>query len=181
MSTPAAPPPEHIVARVRRHGRALFWPSIALIAASGAAGYFAFSKLEQWMMLAIWGVLAAVVLLAFLIPLVWWLGQRTTVTTRRVIVRSGFFVHVRQEVLFTRVYDVSVRRSWMQSMFRSGDVLLNTGADHPVVLRDVPNAGLVQRCIHDLTDAAHSNITSVQWQASGSAALPDHTVAWGGR
>lgn len=173
-------PSERIVARVRRHGRILFWPSILLIAACGAAGYFVEGLPEAWMQLSVWGVLAAVVLFGWLLPVLWWLGQRTTITTRRVIVRSGFLVRTRQEVLYARVYDVSVRTSWLQSAVRSGDVLINTGADRPVRLRDVPNAALVQRCLHDLTDAAHGSGTRMRWQDDPSA-LPDQSVVWGGR
>ncbi|MET0976567.1 MAG: PH domain-containing protein [Leifsonia sp.] len=173
-------PSERIVARLRRHGRALFWPSLALVVATGAAFYFAWTLPEEWMRWAVWGGLAAVVLFAWLVPLLWWAGQRCTITTRRVIVRSGFFIRVRQEVLYTRIYDVSVRTSWLQSAFRSGDVLINTGADRPVVLRDVPSAALVQRSLHDLTDAAHGAGTRMRWQDDPSA-LPDQTVVWGGR
>ena len=41
----------------------------------------------------------------------------------------------------------------LQSMFRSGDVILNAG-QNPVVLRDVPSAGLVREALHDLIDGA---------------------------
>lgn len=175
-----AAPAEHVVARIRRHGRVLLLPTLLLIAACGATGYFVWGLEESWMQLAVWGGLAVVVIFGWIVPLVWWLGQRCTITTRRVIARSGFFVRLRQEVLYTRVYDVSVRRSPLQSMLRSGDVLINTGSEKPVVLRDVPNAGLVQRCLHDLADAAHGTTTQVQWQASPTT-LTEQTVAWGGR
>ena len=173
-------PAERIVARLRRHGRALFWPSLLLIVACGVAGYGLPRLTETWAQFTAWGALAVVIVFGWLFPVLWWLGQRTTVTTRRVIVRSGFFVRVRQEVLYSRIYDVSVRTSWLQSAFRSGDVLINTGADRPVVLRDVPGAALVQRSLHDLTDAAHGSGISMRWQEEPSA-LPDQSVVWGGR
>lgn len=173
-------PAERIVARLRRHARALFLPSLLLVVACGVAGYAVPRLPESWMQLTAWIVLGAIVLFGWLLPVLWWLGQRTTVTTRRIIVRSGFFVRVRQEVLYSRIYDVSVRTSWLQSAFRSGDVLINTGADRPVVLRDVPGAALVQRALHDLTDAAHGSGTRMRWQDEPSA-LPDQSVVWGGR
>ena len=180
-----APPPqpapgEKAVARIRRHARVLFWPSLLLVACCGAVGYFVWGLPETWMELAVWGALAGVALFGWLVPLLWWMGQRTTITTRRVIVRSGFFVRVRQEVALGRVYDVSVRRSWLQSSFRSGDVLINLGSDKPIVLRDVPRAGLVQQALHDLVDREHDTGSVVRWQTEPSA-LPDQTVVWGGR
>ncbi|MEJ3403545.1 PH domain-containing protein [Rathayibacter sp. YIM 133350] len=179
-ATGPAAPGERVIARIRRHARVLFWPTVLLVASCAAVGYFAWSLPEAWMGWALWGGLAAIAFFGWLVPFIWWLGQRCTITTRRVIIRSGFFVRTRQEVAFTRIYDVSVRRSWLQSAFRSGDVLLNSGADRPVVLRDVPRAGLIQRALHDLTDAAHGTTTQVHWQNAPSA-LTDQTVAWGGR
>lgn len=175
-----SPPAERIVARVRRHARALFWPSLLLVVACALTGYFAGKLPEPWMRITLWSGLAAVVLFGWLLPLLWWLGQRATISTRRVIVRSGFLVRTRQEVPFSRVYDVSLRRGPLQAVFRSGDVLLNTGADRPVLLRDVPRAALVQRAIHELVDASHGAGSLVHWQDSPSA-LTDKTVVWGGR
>ena len=59
----------------------------------------------------------------------------------------------RQELLHSRGYDLTVRKNAVQSLFRSGDVLVNTGLDRPVVLWDVPGADLVQATLHDLMEA----------------------------
>ncbi len=120
-----AQPPEQIVARLRSNARALFWPSLALIAASGAVGYFAGRVTEVWEIVLLWSAAAAVLLLLFLLPLASWLSRRYTITSRRLILRHGFFVRVRQELLHSRGYDVSVKRNWLQSIFRSGDVRIN--------------------------------------------------------
>ncbi|HAM27567.1 MAG TPA: hypothetical protein DCP11_12960, partial [Microbacteriaceae bacterium] len=78
----------------------------------------------------------------------------------RIIIRTGFFVRVRQELLHSRGYDVTVRKNSMQSMFGSGDVFINTGLDHPVVLRDVPGADLVQSALHDLMERSLNPIAA---------------------
>lgn len=175
----SAAPAEHVVARVRRHGRMLFWPSILLIAVCGAAGYYAGQMDEEWQSIAIVAGAALLVLLGFVLPLLAWLSRRYTITTRRVIVRHGFFVQVRQELMHSRGYDVSVRRSWVQSAFRTGDILINTGLEQPIVLRDVPSADLVQRTLHDLMEANQSIIAA---RRQHDQATPgDHTVAWGQR
>ncbi|WP_247597308.1 PH domain-containing protein [Leifsonia sp. PS1209] len=174
---PAAPP-ERIVARLRSNARAMFWPSIVLIAACGALGYFAGRFDEVWEIVLLWSAAAAVILLLFLLPLASWLSRRYTITTRRIILRHGFFVRVRQELLHSRGYDVTVKRNWLQSAFRSGDVRINSGLERPVVLKDVPKADAVQRALNDLMDHAQT-VVAVRRQQSES--VSDETTVWGSR
>ena len=177
MSDPA--PLERVVARLRPHGRALFWPTVALLACVGAAAYLFGRFSEDWENLAVLGVAALLVLLLWVVPLVLWLGRNYTITTRRIILRSGFVVRVRQELLHSRGYDVTVRKTGLQSVFGSGDVQINTGLEHPVVLRDVPSADIVQAALHDLMEANQNSVATRRQE--GSARPPDETTAWGMR
>jgi uncharacterized membrane protein YdbT with pleckstrin-like domain len=171
--------PEHLVASLRSHGRALFWPSVVLVGSVGAVAYFYGSFEESWQNVAVLvGGILLIVLLWFL-PLLTWLGRRYTITTRRIVLRHGFFVRVRQELLHSRGYDITVRKNALQSMFGSGDVRINTGLDHPVVLRDVPRADLVQGALHDLMERSINPIAARR-QAEESAP-PDETAVWGER
>jgi uncharacterized membrane protein YdbT with pleckstrin-like domain len=177
MSDPATA--ESVVARLRPHGRALFWPTVALIVIVGLTAY-GFGRFPQdWENVTLLGIAALAVLLLWLIPLFMWLGRNYTITTRRIILRSGFFVRVRQELLHSRGYDVTVRKNGLQSLFGSGNVQINTGLEHPVVLRDVPAADLVQSALHDLMEANQSMV-AVHRQQDASRA-PDETTAWGTR
>ena len=176
---PTGPEAERIVASLRPHGRALFWPSLALIAIAGAASYYAGSFLEDWQN---WAVLVAAVgfgLLFWAIPLSSWLAKRYVITTRRIVLRRGLFVRTRLELLHSRGYDVTVRKNALQSMFRSGNVEINTGLDRPVVLKDVPSADLVQSSLHDLMER-NQNLISTRRQQSASRPT-DETSAWGTR
>jgi uncharacterized membrane protein YdbT with pleckstrin-like domain len=143
---------EPVVARIRRHGRVLVLPSLVLIVAAGAAGYVPSLLTEQWMFVTFWVVAAAVVLLLWLLPLISWMGSRVIITTRRVVVYNGFFVRTRQEILCARIHDVTVRRNAIQGIFGSGDVLLNTGAEKPIRLRDLPKPNLVLAALTDLVE-----------------------------
>jgi membrane protein YdbS with pleckstrin-like domain len=167
----AQAPPESVVARLRPHSRALFFPTVALLADIGAVSYFAGSLPEQWMNLALLAAGAVVALLLFVVPVLRWLAQNDTITTRRVVIRSGVLVRSRQELLHSRGYDVTVRQAGLQLLFRSGDVLINTGLEHPVVLTDVPNAELVQSALHDLMEESFNPIAARrrhdQWQYPG--------------
>lgn len=149
-------PAERVVARLRSNGRALFWPTLLLFAICGATGYFAGTLPEKWQNTAFLVFMAALVFLLWLLPLLVWLAQRYTITTRRVIVRTGFFVRTRQEILHSRGYEVSVRKGWLQSMLGSGDVRISVGQGQPIVLRDVPSATLVGQTLHDLVEQAQA-------------------------
>jgi uncharacterized membrane protein YdbT with pleckstrin-like domain len=172
----SAPVQESVVARLRPHGRRLFWPCIALIADLTVAGYLFGRFPLEWENLAV--VLGAIVfgILLWLLPLLSWLGRNYTLTTRRIVIRSGLVVRVRQELLHSRGYDVTVRKNSLQSIFGSGDVQINTGLELPVVLRDVPCADLVQTALHDLMEGQSAVATHRQQEASRGN---DETTFWG--
>jgi len=157
-SPPAVPPapPEVVIARLRSHGRVLFWPTLLLIGVCGVTGYYYGSLAEPWQNVLLLVGAGLVVALLWLLPLVSWLTRRYTVTSRRIIFVHGIFVHVRQELLHSRGYDVSVRKTWLQSVFRSGTVRINSGLEHPLSLRDVPDADLVQQVLQDLMEQSQT-------------------------
>lgn len=178
-SESAEPGSERVVARLRPHARALFWPSLLLIAGAGAIAYFSTAFEEDWQTLALVGGGGFVLALLWLIPLLRWLASRTVITTRRIVIRRGIATRTRQELLHSRGYDVTVQQGAMQSMFRSGDVLINSGLEHPVVLRDVPGAELVQGALHDLMER---NMNPIAARRQRDASHPnDETIAWGTR
>lgn len=176
-----AVPAEHVIARLRRHGRMLFWPSLLLIIVVGATSYFLGQLPEEWENIALVAGAALLVIFGFVVPFLSWLNRRYTITTRRVIVRHGFFVHVRQELLHSRGYDITMRRSWLQSAFRTGDILITAGSEHVIVLRDVPNAELVQSTLHELMERNQALVAAQLQQQQAQAIANDHTVAWGQR
>lgn len=143
---------EVVIARLRPHARALFWPSLLLIAVCAALGFFGSRFAEPWQNLAVLGFAVLLVVVGWLLPLLSWLARNYTITTRRVVLRSGVFVRVRQELLHSRAFDVTVRQGALQSLFRSGDVVINVGNQSRLVLRDVPSADLVQETLHDLEE-----------------------------
>ena len=171
--------PESVVARLRSHGRFLLWPTAALLAIIGFGFYLIGSFPELWQNFT--ALIVAVVLGFFLwlLPLLSWLGRQYTITTRRIVVRRGVFVRVRQELLHSRGYDVLVRQNAFQSIVGSGDVQINTGLEHPVVLRDIPGAHLVQEALHDLMESSLNPIAARR--QLGQAGASDETTRWGTR
>lgn len=136
----------------------LFWPGVLLVAVAGAVGYFVGIPTVAWQQLGLLGIGLVVIVIGWLLPLCSWLACNYTITTRRIVLRNGVFVRTRQELLHSRGYDITVRQNSLQTMFGSGDVLINTGMEKPVVLRDVPSADLVQAALHDLME--HSQHTT---------------------
>ena len=170
---------ERIVARLRPHARVLFWPSLVLIVGVAAVAYFTGSFPEEWQNLALLAGGGLLLLVIWLAPLLTWLSKRYIITTRRIVMRTGVLTRTRQELLHSRGYDITVRKGALQSMFGSGDVLINTGLEHPVVLRDVPNADLVQGTLHDLMERSMNPIAARR-QAELSNPV-DETTKWGSR
>jgi uncharacterized membrane protein YdbT with pleckstrin-like domain len=171
-------PAEAVIARLRPHGRALFWPCVLLIGVAFAAGYYYGRFPEPWENLAVLGGAALLVILLWLFPLLTWLSRNYTITTRRIILRSGVLSRVRQELLHSRSFDVTVRKRGLQGLFGSGDVEINGGPDRLVVMRDVPKANLVQAALHDLIDAAAPR-ASDRGPVGGPS--PDETIILGTR
>lgn len=176
--TPTAPPTEAVIARLRPNARILFFPTLVLFCICGVTGYYAGNLPEQWQNTLLLAGAAAAILVLWLLPLVFWLNHRYTITSRRIIFRHGFFVHTRQELLHTRGYDVTLRQNWFQSAFRSGDVLINSGLEHPLVLKDIPNAALVQQVLNDLMEQSQTVIGSRRQEQS---AVTDDTAFWANR
>jgi membrane protein YdbS with pleckstrin-like domain len=176
--TSEQPEIERVIARLRPHGRALFWPTVVVFGTVGAMAYFSGSFAVEWQNIAVIGAGLFVIFLLGLVPLLAWLSHQYTITTRRIIIRSGFFVRMRQELLHSRGYDVSVRKHALQSLWRSGDILINSGLEHPVRLKDVPSADLVQSALHDLMEKSLNPIAARR-QAEDSQ--PDQTTVWGER
>lgn len=146
---PGAPAPELRVARVRGHARRLAWSALVLIAVASTVGYL-YDNLpapfENWMLLA---AAAAVVLFLVLMPfLVWW-SRTYTITTRRVIARSGVLAVRRRELTHVRGYTIQVRRGILQRLWGTGTLVLSDGVDRPLRLENIPHVSLVHEALVD--------------------------------
>lgn len=142
---------------LRKHGRVLTLPVLVLLALAAAAGYFVGRFSESWMNWAAGLGAIALALLLGIGPLLSWLVNRSTITTRRVVLRRGFFVHRRTEIPLSRIREVRLKRGPIQRMFKSGDVELVVGAEAPTVLRGVPGVIAVADALQELIEADYLN------------------------
>lgn len=151
---PIAPPPgvpteELLIARFRSHARRLFWSALVLIGVFGATAYL-YDNLpapwENWMLLAASGVVVAVLVV---VPFIVWAVRSYSITTRRIIVRSGAGARRSQELSHARGYTISVRRGLIQRLWGAGTITLNNGVDAPLRLVNVPSVALVHETLAD--------------------------------
>ncbi|MFS0793204.1 PH domain-containing protein [Microbacterium sp. 1P10AE] len=169
---PGTAAPERRIARLRGHGRRLLLSAVVLIAASGATAYY-YDNLpapfENWMLLSAAG---ATVLFLVVIPYFSWLSRSWTITTRRVIERSGFFGSNSREISHVRGYAIQMRRGILQRLWGAGTLTLSNGAEPPMRLKNVPHAALVHETLVDQVEVnqilAHRDS---QAQGSGSVEL----------
>ena len=146
---PGAPTPELRVAQFRGHARRLFWSALVLIVIAGACGWFwnnLPAPFENWMMLA---AAAAVVFLIVLLPFLAWWSHVYTITTRRVIERSGIIAAKRRELAHVRGYTIQEKRGILQRMWGAGTLTLSNGVDEPLRLADIPSVALVHEALVD--------------------------------
>lgn len=145
---------ERPVARMHPSGRRLILPSLLVIAACGAAGFFTGSFDEAWQNIAVPVASALVVIGLGLVPFIRWASRVCLITTRRTVVRTGVFTRVRREILHNRSNTLSLRQGPLQTLFGSGDVTIANGAGQQLLLRDVPRARLVRAALQDLAETA---------------------------
>lgn len=165
MSMPANAEPERLIANLRPNARRLIGPAVLFIVLVGAMFWLTGLTNNVWVS---WAIVAAGVLLMVIgsvLPFLAWLVRRYTITTRKLVVQHGLFVRVRKELLHSRGYQITVRRTAGQSLFRCGNIRIETSATElPLDLVDVPNPVLVQSVLQDLVEgnasAAESLIAS---------------------
>ncbi|GAA2988731.1 membrane protein YdbS with pleckstrin-like domain [Microbacterium terrae] len=154
MPAPGAPTPELRVARFRGHARRLFWSALVLIVVAGACGYL-YGNLpdpyEDWMLLTAAGVVIFV--LVFLPFLVWW-SRVYTITTRRVMQRTGVLAVRRRELEHVRGYTIQVRRGPLQRIWGAGTLTLSNGIDEPLRIVNVPSAAVVHEALVDQVEVS---------------------------
>lgn len=144
--------PEVRVLRFRTHARRLIWSVLILIAVAGASAYLVGQFPEAWQnQLAVVGA-AVAVLLFVIIPYLRWLSHTTTVTTRRIIARKGLITRHRREVPLGKVRETRVRRGVLQRLWGAGDLVLFTGVEDRLVLRNVPGVTEIADVIQELVE-----------------------------
>jgi membrane protein YdbS with pleckstrin-like domain len=96
------------IARVRPRAVRLFFPFLALAAASFVVSFYSGRLPEQWMNITLYSVAGAVAFLLWLIPVLRYLSAYVDIFTTRVLYRSGLMGQRRVEANFSQVTDVQL-------------------------------------------------------------------------
>ena len=98
-------------------------------------------------LLLVVGVVASV-----MAPTSWlqWYMHTYTITTKRIITRSGIISRIGHDLPLTRISDIQLDKDVADRFFGCGTLALQTSADDPLLLHDVPHVETVQVEISNL-------------------------------
>ena len=154
---------EYVILHVRTHLKALF-PNIAgsavVIVAAVLGAVFA---PEDWRPVSTFVIVAvALVVLVFVFVWPWlnWLFATYTITNRRLITRKGVLTKTGHDLPLSRISDVSYEHGFTDRIFGCGTLILQTSADDPLPLPDIPHVEKVHVMLTELlfSDAGGSEL-----------------------
>lgn len=138
---------EVVVRHMHTHPKVLAWRilgEILLIAAAAAGSVLAPDSWSPWGLAAIWALVLVLSVPLLLVPWLRWATTTYTVTSKRVITRSGILNKTGHDLPLSRISDVQQDRALTDRVFGCGTLRLQTSADDPLVLDDVPDVATVQ-------------------------------------
>lgn len=144
---------ERVVLRMHSHAKALAWPVLALLVLTAGLGAGLAVAPEKWGMpgdLGVVGLYVVLVLWLSVWPWVVWMNETFTVTTHRVMMRRGVLTKRGHDLPLRRVNNVTSDRSLTDRLLGCGTLVLETAAEQPLVLDDVPRVRHVQRVLGTL-------------------------------
>lgn len=164
-------PGEQVIVTTRPQPRQLAGAAIAFVLSPAVAAYCAawISRGEaasalpglsvRWTPWLVAGCVlaAALVWLGFCLPrLLRWRSTRYTLTSRRLVARSGMWKRRVSQVNLASVRNITVQETVLQRLFRSGNISLETGYQGAVLFPDVPEVArfrdFILDAIEDLPD-----------------------------
>lgn len=144
---------EQEVLHTRTHAKALVLPGLALVLVGAGVGWGAAlipSSARPVGQLAIVGVGVLLAVWWCVIPFLRWRTTTYTLTTRRLVTRSGILNKRSHDLPFSRVNDVSSERGLTDRMLGCGTLVVQTAAEGGgIVLVDVPD---VEHVHHTMTE-----------------------------
>ena len=143
---------------------AIIVESILVIAAAVGAFYVP-ENARYWALPTIWIAVLLLSIPLILVPWIKWITTTYTVTTKRVITRKGIIKRTGHDLPLTRISDIQIEKDFDDRIFGCGTLALQTSADDPLLLRDVPKVETVQVEIsnllfHDIQGAIDADPTS---------------------
>jgi membrane-flanked domain protein len=144
---------EQVVMHLRTHIKSLIGVILILFLASALLGIGLALIPEQYKPWTTWVLLGL-----YLIAIIWfvlkpwllWLSATYTVTNRRIITRKGIFNKTGHDFPLRSINNVNYESSFLDRIFGCGTLILETAAEKPLTLPDVPGVERVHVVIADL-------------------------------
>ena len=183
-------PGEQVIVTTRPQARQLAGAAAAFILAPAVAAYCSAWLIRggaaravpalsgRWTPWLVGGCIlaAAAVWLGFCLPrLLRWNSSRYTLTSSRLVARSGIWKRRDQQVNLASVRNLTVHESVLQRLFRSGNISLETGYQSAVTFPDVPE---VARFRDFILDAIEDLPDGQDVQSGGSTDDPAEALPW---
>jgi membrane protein YdbS with pleckstrin-like domain len=183
-------PGEQVIVTTRPQARQLAGAAAAFILAPAVAAYCSAWPIRggaaravpalsgRWTPWLVGGCIlaAAAVWLGFCLPrLLRWNSSRYTLTSSRLVARSGIWKRRDQQVNLASVRNLTVHESVLQRLFRSGNISLETGYQSAVTFPDVPE---VARFRDFILDAIEDLPDGQDVQPGGSTDDPAEALPW---
>lgn len=137
---------EEIMFHLRTHlKRIIGWLLLGLaILIAAAVGSILLTPLvpveaQTPVLLGIWIVAVLLLIPITVVPWLRWLTSTYTITNRRIITRTGILNKTGNDIPLAKISNVSYERSVMDRIFGCGTLILQTSAEVPLLLDDIPN------------------------------------------
>ena len=144
---------EVVVRHMHTHIKLLLWRivlEVVLLVVGVVGSVLAPASWSPWSLIGIWAVVLVVSVPLLIVPWLQWYTRTYTVTTKRIITRSGVLKRVGHDLPLTRISDIQVDKDLTDRFFGCGTLALQTSADDPLLLHDVPHVEVVQVEISNL-------------------------------
>ena len=121
-----------------------------LVIAAAVGSFFVPENARYWALATIWIAVLVLSIPLIVIPWIKWSSTTYTVTTKRVITRTGIFTRTGHDLPLSRISDIQIEKNFDDRFFGCGTLALQTSADDPLLLHDVPKVEMVQVEISNL-------------------------------
>lgn len=148
----ALAPGEELLWFSRRHWRTLLGSVLILLAVAVVSGVLlAVANGNQTIQWLAFGLFVAGALWFVVSPFLQWLTATYTVTSRRILTRSGLVKQSGRDIPLQRVSGVSFEKGIVDRMVGCGTLLVESSAESTsIVFHDVPDVERVQRMLTEL-------------------------------
>lgn len=136
-----------------------------LVIAAAVGSFYVPENARYWALPTIWIAVLLLSIPLILVPWIKWITTTYTVTTKRVITRKGIIKRTGHDLPLTRISDIQIEKDFDDRIFGCGTLALQTSADDPLLLRDVPKVETVpgrdlESPLHDIQGAIDADPTS---------------------